>query len=140
MRFAETLVEPDLIPAFDKGNAEVGGDEILRLTVLLLHDVLSIDDLGDVFSNGCIRSCRRTKADFTYVISESYQDYEEKGKRLDEPIPFWSIKPTRSASVRRFGPVVAPSFISHEVGTNVSPTWKSGMYEPFHLSYRKTSR
>jgi hypothetical protein len=59
MRLTEALVEPDLIPSFDEGDAEVGRNEVLCLALLLLHDVLSLDDLGDVFGDGSVRSWRK---------------------------------------------------------------------------------
>ena len=48
-------------------------------------------------------------------------------KSNDKPMPFLSMSVTRSASVRYIGLEVSPSRSSHIVGSNSSPSLKSGI-------------
>jgi len=56
MRFAERPVESDEIPSFDEGDSERRRCKVLDVPLLLLHNILSLDDGGDVFSDGRVGS------------------------------------------------------------------------------------
>jgi len=56
MRFAERPVESDEIPTLDESDSERRRREVLGVPLLLLHNVLSFDDGGDVFGDGRVGS------------------------------------------------------------------------------------
>ena len=56
------------------------------------------------------------------------------------PMPFLSIRFTRSASVSRFGRVVLPCFTSQELGRKRCCAVYCGIHLSLHFSYTNTSR
>lgn len=57
MGFAKRVLEADGVVAVDEADAEGGGNEVLGHSDSLLHDVLALDDLGDVLSDCRVGSC-----------------------------------------------------------------------------------
>lgn len=92
MRFRKGSIESDLVVPIDQSDPKVRRDEVLRSSILSGFDVFSFDDLGDVFGDGRVRSFS------IRILSAGCDMTGEADEGL--PIPFLSISPTKSASVR----------------------------------------
>jgi hypothetical protein len=104
MGLANALFQAHLIVAFDEAETEGRWQQVLRLALVLLYHVLPIHNCFDVLCDRCIGAYSRVR------LSGRQRDV------ANSPIPFLSIKVTRSASVRYLGEVVVPSRHSQTEG------------------------
>jgi hypothetical protein len=58
VRLAKRVIEPDLVIRLDESNPERRRNEALHLSISLLEDVFTVDDLGDVLGDGGVGSYR----------------------------------------------------------------------------------
>ena len=90
MRLAERLLQTDAVVAVHEADAQRRRDQVLGLPLLLLDDIFTINDVRNMASDSCVRS---------YIHKLSLVNAASKSKK-DKPMPFLSIKLTKSASVR----------------------------------------
>ena len=91
----QTLLELYLLVAFDQTYPQGGGDKVLGFSFHTLYHVLSGNDSLDVLGDSGVGSC-----------TGSVRDRKQVRAKNNQPMPFLSIKLTKSASVRRLGFVV----------------------------------
>lgn len=56
MRFRERVFESDSVVSLDETDSEGRRQEVLDVAVLLLHHVLAVDNLCNVFGDRCVRT------------------------------------------------------------------------------------
>ena len=64
MRLGERVLESHGVVGLDESDTQSGRDEVLHGALLLLEDVLAVDDLGNVLSDGRVRACSRKIVSF----------------------------------------------------------------------------
>lgn len=63
MRFAERVLKLDRVVPVDEASSERRRNEVLRIPLTLLHNVLALDDLGDMLRDRRIRPCSAEVSD-----------------------------------------------------------------------------